>query len=233
MQQFIVDPVIFERFPGMRIVAVIAHGIDNTVPRPTVEEAWRSAWAGAATESEHGNAQSHPHIVPWRERFREMGVSPKSYPSSIQALLRRAMKGGEPFTINPLVDFYNAVSLSHVAPAGAFDLDTIPDTLDLRLTRDGDTFHALDADEPVPLPPGEIAYTSGSTTLTRHFVWRQSREALIQPHTRSALLLSEIPGELGPDLADAMLNAFCDGLTTHFDVTPEPHLLDAEHRMIG
>jgi DNA/RNA-binding domain of Phe-tRNA-synthetase-like protein len=40
-----------------------------------------------------------------------MGVSGRKFPSSIEALLRRAFKGGEPLRINPLVDFYNAVSL--------------------------------------------------------------------------------------------------------------------------
>ncbi|MDP8946327.1 MAG: hypothetical protein M3N03_10425 [Actinomycetota bacterium] len=40
-----------------------------------------------------------------------MGVSGRKFPSSIEDLLRRAFKGGEPLRINPLVDFYNAVSL--------------------------------------------------------------------------------------------------------------------------
>ena len=33
-------------------------------------------------------------------------------------------QGGEPASINPLVDFYNAVSLRHFVPVGAFGVPT-------------------------------------------------------------------------------------------------------------
>jgi hypothetical protein len=45
------------------------------------------------------------------EAMTAMGVSGRKFPSSIEDLLRRAFKGGEPLRINPLVDFYNVVSL--------------------------------------------------------------------------------------------------------------------------
>jgi DNA/RNA-binding domain of Phe-tRNA-synthetase-like protein len=141
-----------------------------------------------------------------------MGVSGKEFPSSIEALLRRAMRGGEPFRINPLVDLYNAVSLRHVVPAGGFDLDQLGGPLALRLTRAGDHFTALDADAPLPVPAGEVAYADGQTVLTRHFVWRQARVGLITPATRAVVLLSEIPGEVGADVARQVLADLAAGL---------------------
>ena len=48
----------------------------------------------------------------------------KRFPISIEAMLRRALKGGA-FRINPLVDLYNALSLRHICPAGAVDLDAV------------------------------------------------------------------------------------------------------------
>ncbi len=214
--EFVVAPEIFERFPGMRIAVAVAHGVDNAGDRPALAEEWRAAWASAAEAAAHGNAQSHPRVRPWRERFRAIGVSGKEFPSSIEAMLRRAMKGGEPFRINPLVDFYNAVSLRHVVPAGGFDLDQLRGPLELRLSRDGDHFTALDADAPIPIPPGEIAYLDGRTVLTRHFVWRQARMGLITPATRSVVLLSEIPGEVGEDVARQVLADLAAGLRDHF-----------------
>ena len=226
--EFVVAPEIFERFPGMRIAVAVAHGVDNAGDRPVLAEEWRAAWAGAAEAAAHGNAQSHPRVRPWRERFRAMGVSGKEFPSSIEALLRRAMKGGEPFRINPLVDFYNAVSLRHVVPAGGFDLDQLRGPLELRLTRDGDHFTALDADAPLPIPPGEIAYLDGPTVLTRHFVWRQARTGLITPATRSVVLLSEIPGEVGEDVAQQVLADLAAGLRHHFGAAPSGDIVDGD-----
>lgn len=229
--EFIAEPAIFERFPGLRLAVAVAQGVDNRAARPAVAARWRDAWDTAGREAApYGNAQSHPRVRPWRERFRVQGISGKEFPSSAEALLRRALKGGEPFAINPLVDFYNSVSLRHAVPAGGFDLDHVAGPLELRLTRAGDHFTALDEDAPLPVPPGEVAYADGPTILTRHFVWRQARTALITPATRSVFLVSEILGEVGPDTADAVLADLRDGLATFFGVTPlYAALLDAHH----
>lgn len=223
---FTVAPEVFEHFPGMMIVAAVARRIDNTERRPAIEAEWRAAWDAAGETG--GTAQEHPRVVPWREMWKANGISSKQFPSSIQALLRRAMKGGEPFEINPLVDFYNAVSLRHVVPAGAFELDRLLAPVELRITRTGDTFHSLDEEAPVPLPSGEVAYASGATVLTRHFVWRQSVEGLIRPETRDVLLLSEVAGQVGRDVAEAVADDFRTGIRAHFGLSIESAILSAE-----
>jgi DNA/RNA-binding domain of Phe-tRNA-synthetase-like protein len=200
MGTFRVEPEVFERIPNLRIAVAVAPSgnLDNEAPRPEVERFWRSAWNDAAAAAAYGNAQSHPRVKPWREAFTRMGVSGKQYPSSVEALLRRALKGGEPFTINPLVDYYNAVSLHYIVPTGAFDLDDLQDVFELRLSEPGDTFQALDDAEPIDVPPGEVSYATGPTIITRHIVWRQSRAGLVTPSTRRAVFVSEVLAELGP-----------------------------------
>lgn len=221
------QPEIFERFPGLRVAVAVATGVDNTSERPGVEALWRDAWQGAAAQAApYGKAQDHPRVRAWREGMRALGVSPRQFPSSIEATLRRALKAGEPFRVNPLVDFYNAVSLRQVVPAGGFDLAGLADPLELRLTGPGDAFQALDEAAPSAVPEGEVAYAVGSDILTRHFVWRQSRRALITPSTRDALLLAEALGGLGPDVADAALEDLAAGLETHFGVTPRRFIVD-------
>jgi DNA/RNA-binding domain of Phe-tRNA-synthetase-like protein len=224
---FTVEPSIFDLFPGMRLAIAIANEIDNAVNAAIATE-WQHAWKQAAAEAlPYGNAQSHPRVKIWREAYRSLGVSGKEFPSSIEALLRRPMKGGEPFSINPLVDWYNTISLRHTVPAGGFDLDDIHGTLELRLTCEEDTFLSMDAAEPVSVPPGEVAYVSDSTVLTRHFVWRQSREGLITPATRSVFLVSEVLEGAGDDVAETVLDDFSTGLVTHFGVTGHAFLVDA------
>jgi DNA/RNA-binding domain of Phe-tRNA-synthetase-like protein len=217
-----VAPEVFARFLGMSIVGVVAEGVDNASPRPGVSAAWEAAWVAGADAVRYGNAQSHPLVAPWRAYFRAMGVSPKQFPSSIEALVRRALKGGEPFHINPLVDAYNAISLRHVVPAGGFDLDQVQDRLELRLTRAGDTFLALDAVEPMAVPPGEVAYVTGTTVLTRHFVWRQSIQGLITPSTRRVVLLAEVLAEAGPQTSSLVIEGFTNVLAGEFGVHSVP-----------
>jgi DNA/RNA-binding domain of Phe-tRNA-synthetase-like protein len=156
----------------------------------------------------------------------EIGVSGRKFPSSIESLLRRAFKGGDPPRINPLVDFYNAVSLRHVVPAGGFDLQEIDETLELRLTRAGDTFHPLDGSAPESVGEGEVAYASGAGILTRHFVYKQSRQALLDDTTTSLFLVSEVLGEVGGGVANAVLEDFARGIQRHFDAKPMTFIVE-------
>jgi DNA/RNA-binding domain of Phe-tRNA-synthetase-like protein len=201
--QLIVHPEILDRFPGVTLVIAVAEGIDNRATRRELAAAWRQAWTEAGQRAaEYGSPQSHPLVAPRRERFRAIGVSGKEFPSSIEALLRRAMKGGEPFSINPLVDLYNTMSLTHTVPAGGFDLEHIAGPIESRLTRPADRFTPLGSDAAEDVAPGEVAYADGSTVLTRHFVWRQSAEAALTPDTRSLFLVAEVLSEVGRDVAE-------------------------------
>ena len=90
---FTIHTGVFERIPNLRIaVAVTTGDLDNATPRPAVEALWRGAWSDAAAAATYGNAQSHPRVKPWRDAFQRMGVSGKQFPSSVEALLRRALK---------------------------------------------------------------------------------------------------------------------------------------------
>lgn len=230
---FTIAPAIFDRFPGLRVAVAVASGVDNATPRPAIDDRWSAAWAEAeAAAARYPNAQSHPRLAPWRERFRAIGVSAKHFPVSTEAMLRRALRGGEPFRINPLVDFYNAVSLRHTVPAGGFDLDQLAaDAIELRLSRADERFLALGAEQPEPVAAGEISYIAGDDILTRHFVWRQARRGALTPATRTLFLVSEVLGEVeaegGGAVADAVLADLCAGLRDHFGVEPRPFILDA------
>jgi DNA/RNA-binding domain of Phe-tRNA-synthetase-like protein len=231
--EFSVEPDVFDRFPGMRLAVVVAHGVDNRPDRPEIGQAWTATWADAAIAAAgYENAQSHPRVRAWRQRFQATGVSMRHFPTSIEALLRRAMKGGTPFRINSLVDFYNTVSLRHTVPVGGFDLDRVPGPLSIRLTRDGDTFAALDGDGPVAVPSGEVAYATGPTVLTRQLMWRQARDGLIQPETRAVFLVSESLPEVGAGLAETVLDELGTGLRT-FGATVQRFIVDAAAPRIG
>ncbi|HEY7529088.1 MAG TPA: phenylalanine--tRNA ligase beta subunit-related protein [Gemmatimonadota bacterium] len=216
----------FDRLPGLAVAVVAGRELQPSRDASAVEALWTNAWRGAAAHAVHGNAQSHPRVRPWRESFRAHGWSGKDHPSSIEALLRRALKGKEPFRVTPLVDFYNAVSLRHVLPAGGFDLDHLDGDLEVRVTREGDTFHALDEDAPSAVPPGELAYCVAGEVLTRHLVWRQSRRGLIGRDTRNVVLVSEALQDVGGDAAEAVRGDLERGLARHFGARTRASVLD-------
>jgi DNA/RNA-binding domain of Phe-tRNA-synthetase-like protein len=185
--------------------------IDNRTANPEIDallaDSWRAMGELAAT---YGSAQQHPLVAPWRDALRAMGGNGKKFPCAIESMVRRAFKSPEPVRLNPLTDFLHAMSLRHVVPLGAFDAaESGGGQIELRRTRAGDTFHALDADEAVAVEPGEVAYAWQQHVLTRHFVWRQAARALITPQTADAVIVVE----LLPQLDEAATAAFADDLT--------------------
>lgn len=227
MIHFKVEPEVFQALPGLRIVVAWAEGVENGRPSDVADARWRAAWSEAQVAAVHGNAQSHPHVRPWRERMQALGVSTKKFPSSVEALLRRALKGGEPFRINPLVDLYNSISLEHVAPVGGFDVAGLEGgRLALRRTRPGDRFHALGAEAAEEVPPGEIAYLTGNDVLTRHVNWRQSERAAITPATREVFLMSEVLPDLPEPVAAEIRGDFTVGLRTAFGAEVRAAVVD-------
>lgn len=233
--RFVIDPDIFFHFPGMRLVTAAAFAVQPPSPEAKIEIA---AYAGAAWQhagqevAAHENPQSHPNIKPWGERMREVGAPRKQFPSSVEALARRAAKGGSPISINPLVDFYNAVSLSHLVPAGGFDMDALRNDLFLRFSREGDRFTALDSDEAVAIPAGEVSYADGPEIITRHFVWKQSRHAILTPESRNIFFVSEILGELPSGLVSEVCRAFQNGMARYFGLNVKTAVLDEQHQSI-
>lgn len=229
--RLVVEEDVLHHFNGMRVVGLVASGLANRDDDGRVAAEWEADWERAGRlRDDHPNAQSHPNVAAWREALKRVGVSHKDHPSSIENLLRRAMKGGPPVRINPLVDLLNAVSLRWVVPAGGWDVAEVAGDVVLRTTVEGDRFQSLDAPEPVPVPPGEVAYADGPVVLTRHFVWRQSKEALVQPGTTDVLLVSEILPGLGDDLADRVLDDLVTRVGDLFGVTVQGFELDAGRR---
>ena len=228
--RFVVSPKIFELYPGLKLPVVVAQGLEPTANSIRVEKLWREAWEEAGLlASTYANAQSHPRVAAWREAMAATGVSGRKYPSSVESLLRRAFKGGEPPRINPLVDFYNSISLRYVVPAGGFDLALLGDALELRLTREADTFRPLDSASAERVEPKEVAYASGNEILTRHFIWKQSHKGLLSESTRSVFLVSEVLGEVeesADGLAQAVLEDLCEGLRRHFGAEPVNFLVE-------
>ena len=146
------------------------------------------------------------------------------------SLLKRVLKEKQPpRPISPVVDFYNSVSVEHLVTAGAFDLDELQSqpeaALALRLAAvDEDRFVPLDAPDAAParVDAKEILYAQGSTVLTRHLAWRQSRQALVTETSTNVVFVSEVLNEdeveAPSELARAVAATLQKGLKDLFHV---------------
>ena len=205
-----IAPEIFERFPGVVIGTVVAREIDNTGAHPQLGERLRAAEAAVRAELAGTVLVEHPRILPWREAYRAFGAKPKKYPSSIEALVRRVIKGDELPSINPLVDLYNVVSLSHLLPGGGEDIGKLEGPLELRFAGpDEPEVELLGRPQPAAPLEGEVIYTDSIGAVCRRWNWREAARTCLGPETREAILVIEALPPMGAQEVAAALDELC------------------------
>ena len=257
MDRFVLTPEAAKLLPNMQVVVVTAYNLSNIGSNAQVAQYSKverithphthhdtkhlairltrfpqeTATSTLSILSSYPNAQSHPRISLYRNTLKAAcNLSAKKFPQSNESLYKRLMKEQAVLRpINPIVDFYNSVSIKYGVTAGAFDLGELQTRsikpLELRLSTSDDTFRALDggADaQSVKVGKGEVVYVQDSTVLTRHLAWRQAVEGLVQEQTRNVLFVSEVFNEEKAteptELTKQVVGELVDGLKHFFGV---------------
>lgn len=215
---------IADRFPDFRVAVVVGTGLSIAARRSAAldeligdyEMECRQRWAGTALSE-------IPGIAVWRQAYRSFGIKRTSYRSSVERLVKNALAGRSLPAINSFVDAYNAVSLRHVMPAGADDLDHVVGDLVFRFSRAGDSFVDMAADAGGgagafdPPKDGEVVYADREKVLCRRWNWRQDARSLVTPPTTRAVVTLQYNGagdfEAAVDDLMALIGRFTGGTT--------------------
>jgi DNA/RNA-binding domain of Phe-tRNA-synthetase-like protein len=182
-------------FPDARIGIVLAKGINNreyTQPDAAkpIAELLDTACRASSQYTEADPLSANPAIALWREAFQRFKTK-KGARSSIEALLGRVKKANPPRPINPLVDIYNAVSLTYGLPCGGEDLDTIAGTMRLTVASGGEPFIAIGESEDDAALPGEVIYADDKGAVCRCWNWRDGQRTMLTENTKNAILVIE------------------------------------------
>lgn len=185
------EPAVWELFPDLRLNVVVARGFDNADEAAAEQcrgDLERAIAAAAALSID--DVPKHPAIAPWRAAYRAFGIKPNDHRPSLEGLLRAARRGSLG-SINPLVDLYNAVSLSWLLPCGGEDLATIAGDLVLTRATGGETFLPLGGGAELPPQPGEVVYRDDRGIVCRCLNWREADRTKLISATRDAVLVLE------------------------------------------
>ena len=188
-----IDPAVLERFPDCRVGGFLARGLRSAAGKLKLEGAETLAAPltvqGVSVES----LSEEPRIREWRKAYQQIGVKPSTYKSSAEQLARRLLKGSWISTPLPLVNLYSAVSVKHLTPMGAYDVERLPDpSVVLRFPREGDVFHPLGGrPEDMPLRPAVAVYASGSEITCWAFNHRDSATTSLLAETDLGFFMAE------------------------------------------
>jgi DNA/RNA-binding domain of Phe-tRNA-synthetase-like protein len=233
MTSLLVTDAIFERFPEAVLGIVIAHAIDNSEENAETLGLLRQEEARTRAELAGAQISQHPHIAPWREAYRAFGAKPKDYPSSIENLVRRVVKGHSLPHINTLVDAYNAISLRYVVPIGGEDLDTISGDVLLAFAGDDEPAVVLLGEpEPRAPRPGEVIYKDDVGAICRRWNWKEADRTKLTAATRNAFLVIEGLPPVGPELVDRAAEELAGLVRTHCGGTVATARIDRRNRAV-
>jgi DNA/RNA-binding domain of Phe-tRNA-synthetase-like protein len=202
---FSIQKELFDILPDLTIGVVIATGLDNTHPSREIDDFLSQTIEEMKKNFGVEKAQEHPRIKPWRTAFSKLSISGSKFPSSIESMAKRILKG-DPFPrINPLVDLYNSVSLRYLVPMGGHDLNTLKGNIYLKFAEGWEPFTPMGGDETMIVPKGELVYRDDQEVLTRNWVWRQCEKDKATDKTKNIFIPIDVLGEVGKERADEMI----------------------------
>jgi DNA/RNA-binding domain of Phe-tRNA-synthetase-like protein len=179
---------IFALCPGYCWGKVLCWDLDNSRPSTPADDQLRQAEAAVRADPELAEVAAHPRIAAWRDAFSAFGARPSKFQSSVEALVRRALRGDRLPAVSLLVGLYNAASLRYLLPIGGDDLDRIEGGLHLRRAIGGELYHELGSRVCDPPLPGEVIYADDHKVLCRRWCWRQADDSKITTLSRAVVL---------------------------------------------
>ncbi|GAA2193852.1 B3/B4 domain-containing protein [Streptomyces bangladeshensis] len=232
MPAFRLSPAVAAAFPGTLIALVTATGLRGHEPWPHTAAALEELEQRLADGSWRPADETDPRIEAWHTAYRSFGTNPRRVRPSVDALGRRMAKKGTLPRINPAVDSYNAVSVRHGLPAGAFDLDRVTGDIDIRPADGTESFTPLGEPGTVEHPrPGEIIYADTTGVLTRHWNHRDAhRTRVTEDSTQVAFVLETLHADRDGGLLKVAAEELQGLLAPHAARTAVRHLGPAQPR---
>ena len=207
---FSIQGELFHILPDLTIGMVVAMGVDNTHPSKEIENLLNQAIEAMKRNFIVDKAQEHPRIKPWRTAFSKLSISGSKFPSSIESMAKRVLRG-DPFPrINPLVDLYNSVSLKYLVPMGGHDLNTLKGNIYLKFAEGWEPFAPMGGGETAIVPKGELVYRDDQEVLTRNWVWRQCEKDKATEETKNIFIPIDVLGEVGRERVAEIIRELSD-----------------------
>ena len=151
---------------------------------------------------------------------------------AIEAMLKRVDKGNPVGSINPVVDIYNAVSLTYAFPVGGEDIDHFAGDLVLTVAEGGEDFLALGDEEPQPALPGEVIYRDDLGAVCRCWNWRDGQRTMLTEDTKNAFLIIECVDPSRDGDLNAALERLAEKTAEYLGAETKISIVDADNKEI-
>ena len=189
--KFKISPEVIEMFPDVKIGILIGEGLDNQSSHAEISTLLKEEQSSIRDKISADEIASLSKIKDWREAYRKFGFKPSSYRSSIEALIRRILRGKELPNINSIVDLYNLISVKYLVPVGADDIAHVEEEIQLAIADGSEHFIKLGSDQPEEIARGEVVYKDAREVLCRCWNYRECDKSKITQETQKVCVVIE------------------------------------------
>lgn len=232
---YAIAPEVFAAFPEYRRGVVVARGVGNGDSPPELIALLRAEEDGVRQRLSLETLTAEPRLASWREAFRSLGFKPGDFRPSVEALLRRVLRGQDLPAINALADIGTVLSLRHLLPVGGHAVDVLAGDIALRPAAGSEEFIPFGSEQMEHPGPGEFIFVEGEKVLTRRWIWRQANHTLLLPGTTAVEFnLDALPPVDDTDLQAAareamdLVGRFCGGSSRFVVLSRESPSLSLE-----
>lgn len=138
----------------------------------------------------------------------------KNLPAS-ENLLRTLIKKQEFYSINPVVDIYNIISMETKLALGAHDIDHLDGNLSLHLTKGDENFIPLGQNEPKDVPSGVYSYIDDAHDIVCYLEIRQVDKTKITSDSTNIFYIVQGNKETSQAYVDQVAQHLID-ITTYY-----------------
>lgn len=227
--RFAVSGKVFEVLENACFGVVVARGIDNKKPNAEISHLLDLSIHFIEDKFRDAKVKEAEEIVFYRKAFETLGINPNKFMSSIEAMTLRISKGKGFPAINPVVDLGNAISLKHLVPLGAHDLDRAQGDIQVRFSRGEDKFIPFGQVDEESLEPGELIYSVGDKVKTRRWIWRQSEQGKVTAESKNIFFPIDGFRELNANSVMMARDELAECLQKFFSCRVSVGLVDKDH----
>lgn len=186
-----IDQEIWKKYPHLKVGVLIARNLNNEINGHEPLNVLRKTEHDVRNKLHGMDLAEVEKIADWREAYRSFGYKPSSTRCSVEALLRRTLKGNHLPDISPIVNLYNSISIQHTLPAGADDLDQVEGSVFLTIAKGDEPFTAIGSSEAEMATSGEVIYRDDREVTCKAWNWRECDKTKITAKTKNAALVIE------------------------------------------
>ncbi|MBW2978388.1 hypothetical protein KY331_06085 [Candidatus Woesearchaeota archaeon] len=186
---FRIFPSILEKYPKVNIGVLVVRGADNSGSDDKIYHLLEEVEEFIKLNFTPTELAKHPLISPWRTAYQEFGSKPSAFHCSVEAMMKRILKGEKVPQINKLVDICNYINLKHLVSIGGYDLDKTQTEIDLKHASGVESFTPMGTKRKEHPNKGEVIYEDDTRrVICRRWNWRDCEQTKITSETKNAII---------------------------------------------